>query len=111
MTKPKFYVTTAIPYVNAKPHIGFALELLQADALARWHRQRGYETFFLTGTDENALKNVQAAESAHQSTAEYVSGMSGLFQKLSLQLGISNNELQTARHLSALIPRLILCGL
>ena len=92
MTRPKFYVTTAIPYVNAKPHIGFALELLQADALARWHRQRGNETFFLTGTDENALKNVQAAELVHQSTAEYVSGMSELFRNLSLQLGISNDE-------------------
>jgi methionyl-tRNA synthetase len=91
MPKPKFYVTTAIPYVNAKPHIGFALELLQTDALARWHRQQGYETFFLTGTDENALKNVQAAESAHQSTDEYVSEMSGVFRELSLRLGISND--------------------
>ena len=62
--KNKFYITTAIPYVNAAPHIGFALEAVQTDALARYHRALGDDTHFLTGTDENALKNVQAAEKA-----------------------------------------------
>ena len=57
-----FYVTTAIPYVNAAPHLGFALELVQADVLARYHRLRGDDTWFLTGTDENSLTNVLAAE-------------------------------------------------
>src|SRR4030095_1643657 len=56
-----FYVTTAIPYVNAEPHLGFALELVQADVLARYHRLCGDETWFLTGTDENSLTNVLAA--------------------------------------------------
>ncbi len=60
--QPRWYVTTAIPYVNARPHIGFALEFVLTDALARFHRLRGEDVRFLTGTDENSLKNVQAAE-------------------------------------------------
>ena len=55
------YVSTSIPYVNARPHVGFALELVQADVIARWRRLQGDETYLLTGTDENAFKNVQAA--------------------------------------------------
>ena len=58
----RYYVTTSIPYVNGEPHIGFALEAIQCDVLARYHRQIGDETRFLSGTDENALTNVQAAE-------------------------------------------------
>src|SRR4030042_4110661 len=72
MEKNRFYITTAIPYVNAAPHIGFALEIVQADALARYHRLIGDDTFFLSGTDENALKNVQAAEKEGLSTKELV---------------------------------------
>ncbi len=60
--RPPWYVTTAIPYVNAKPHIGFAQELILTDALARYHRLKGEDVWFLTGTDENSLKNVQSAE-------------------------------------------------
>lgn len=55
-------ITTSIPYVNAQPHIGHALEMVQADALARYHRLLGDTVRFQSGTDENALKNVQAAE-------------------------------------------------
>jgi methionyl-tRNA synthetase len=62
MTDQRYYITTSIPYVNGDPHIGFALEAIQCDVLARWHRQRGFDTRFLSGTDENALTNVQAAE-------------------------------------------------
>ena len=61
MNDARYYVTTSIPYVNARPHIGFALECVQADALARHHRLRDDDTRFLSGTDDNALKNVQAA--------------------------------------------------
>ena len=57
----RWYVTTAIPYVNARPHIGFAFEVILTDALARYHRQRGEDVRFLTGTDENSLKNATAA--------------------------------------------------
>ena len=54
--KNKFYVTTSIAYANARPHIGFALELVQADILARLNRLSGEDVFFLTGTDEHGLK-------------------------------------------------------
>ena len=57
-----WYVSTTIPYVNASPHIGMALEYVLTDALARYHRRLGDDVFFLTGTDENALTNVQSAE-------------------------------------------------
>jgi methionyl-tRNA synthetase len=62
---PPFYITTAIPYVTARPHLGFALEIVLADALARAHQLCGDDTRFLTGSDENSLKNVQAAERGH----------------------------------------------
>ena len=63
MTRTR-YITTAIPYVNAPPHIGFALELVQADCMARHYRQQGDVVRFQAGTDENSLKNVLAAEAA-----------------------------------------------
>src|SRR3989338_7373005 len=58
----KTYLSTAIPYVNANPHIGFALELVQADIYARYKRLLGEDVFFQTGADENSLKNVLSAE-------------------------------------------------
>ena len=60
----RYYLTTPIYYVNSSPHIGHAYTTIAADILVRHHRQRGDETFFLTGTDENASKNVRAAEEA-----------------------------------------------
>ena len=50
----KFYITTAIDFVNGPPHIGHALEKIEADVLARWHQSLGDDVYFLTGTDENA---------------------------------------------------------
>ena len=76
------FVSTAIPYVNAKPHVGFALEIIQADAIARYFRLIGYDTFFLTGTDENSLKNVRAAAELGISTQELCDQNSAVFQKL-----------------------------
>ena len=58
----RFYITTAIDYVNARPHLGHAYEKILADALARHHRQRGDTTFFLTGTDEHGQKIAKAAD-------------------------------------------------
>ena len=58
------YITTSIPYVNASPHIGHALELVQADAMARYQRLLGDRVILQTGTDENAHKNVLAAREA-----------------------------------------------
>ena len=60
----RFYVTTPIYYVNDAPHIGHAYTTVTADALARWHRLLGDDTFFLTGTDEHGLKVAQSAEAA-----------------------------------------------
>jgi methionyl-tRNA synthetase len=88
----RYYITTAIPYVNSTPHIGFALEIVQADAFARYHRLRGDDTYFLTGTDENALKNVQAAEAAGVSTEQLVEAMSQRFLDLREPLGLSFDQ-------------------
>jgi hypothetical protein len=64
-TNGNFYITTAIPYVNAEPHRGHALEPVQADVLARHRRLRGQPVRFLTGTDDNALKNRGDAPQFH----------------------------------------------
>ncbi len=66
----KYYLTAAIPYVNAKPHLGHALEFIQADVVARYHKALGEDVFFVSGADENSLKNVQAAEQAGISVQE-----------------------------------------
>src|SRR5208283_2735365 len=66
------YITTAIPYVNAAPHIGFALEVVQADTLARLYRQEGFGVRLQAGADENSIKNVQAAEAAGIPVTELV---------------------------------------
>jgi len=88
----KFYITTAIPYVNASPHIGFALELVQTDVVARYQRQKGREVFFLTGTDDNSLKNVQAAEKENITTEELVERNAKCFINLAKVFNISNND-------------------
>jgi len=88
----RFYITTSIPYVNADPHIGFTLELMQGDALARWHRQQGHEVRFHTGTDENALKNVQAAESAGTPVGDFVAAHAERFRDLCKVMNASNDD-------------------
>ena len=90
--KEKFYITTAIPYVNAAPHIGFALELVQTDVIARYQRFLGKETFFLTGTDENAQKNALAAEKLGIKVKDFVDKNADLFIKLTKKLNLSNND-------------------
>ena len=60
MPKNAYSITTTLPYVNADPHIGFALEIVQADILARWHRLRGFDVAFNTGTDEHGQKIAEA---------------------------------------------------
>jgi len=92
MTKKKFYITTAIDYVNAKPHIGHAFEKVLADALARWKRQKKSDVFFLTGVDENAQKNVQAAEMAGMPVKEFIDRNTDFFKKLCKELNISYDK-------------------
>jgi methionyl-tRNA synthetase len=91
-SKRRFYITTAIPYVNSDPHIGFALELVQADVLARHRRLRGDEVRFLSGTDDNALKNVDAAVAAGLPVAEFVREKADRFAELAGPLQLSNDD-------------------
>lgn len=90
----KFYITTAIPYVNARPHIGHALEFVQADVIARFHRQKGEEVLLLSGSDENALKNVQAAEQAGVPVQEFIDKNVKLFQELAERLHVQFDVFQ-----------------
>ena len=90
--KKKFYITTAIDYVNASPHLGHALEKIQADVIARYFRILGREVLFLTGTDENSLKNVRAAEKEGISTKELVDRNAEKFYNLKDALSLSFDD-------------------
>lgn len=88
----EIYITTSIPYVNAAPHVGFALELVQADAYARHFRLLGHDVRFQCGTDDNSLKNVRSAEAAGLPVEEFVNRNADRFERLGGQLDISNEE-------------------
>lgn len=88
----KFYLTTAIDYTNGSPHIGHALEKVQADVLARFRRQKGDSVFFLTGTDEHGVKNVKAAEKSGQIVKDFVNENSAKFYGLKSLLNISFDD-------------------
>lgn len=85
----KFYITTSIPYVNAKPHIGHALEFLQTDVIARYKKINGFSAYLTTGTDDNSLKNVQAAEKLGIKTEELCGTNSTAFRNLAAKIGMS----------------------
>lgn len=85
------YLTTTLPYVNADPHIGFALEAVQADALARVWRAAGDEVFFSMGTDEHGQKILESAQKAGQETQFYVDHYAAEFQKLKEALNLTND--------------------
>lgn len=91
MNKP-FFITTAIDYVNAAPHVGHAVEKVLTDVVARYHRLSGDETYFLTGSDENSLKNVQAAEKAGHPVAEFVAENAESFKALAGSLDLSFDQ-------------------
>lgn len=90
--KEKFYITTSIPYLNAAPHLGHALEYLQADVIARYRRFLGRDVFFLTGSDEHGAKIARAAEATRKTTKAFVDEKIKLFQGLLIRLGISNDD-------------------
>ncbi|MEU0372192.1 methionine--tRNA ligase [Streptomyces sp. NPDC006283] len=93
MTDPRTtYITTTIPYVNARPHLGFALELVQADVLARHRRQAGDSVRLLTGTDDNSLKNVLAAEAEGIGVQELVDRNAAAFADLRDPLALSFDD-------------------
>jgi len=84
-----YYITTTLPYVNAKPHIGFALEITQADALARHHRLLGEEVVFNTGTDEHGQKIYEKAIAEGKETQEYVDEYAAKFDELKTTLNLT----------------------
>ncbi|HBC45144.1 MAG: Methionine-tRNA ligase [Candidatus Collierbacteria bacterium GW2011_GWB1_45_35] len=85
----KFYITTTLPYVNAEPHIGFAMEIIRADVLARMHRALGDEVFFNTGTDEHGQKIYQMAVEAGQEPKAYCDENAAKFGQLKTGLNLS----------------------
>jgi len=87
-----FYISTAIPYVNGDPHLGFALECVQADVLARHRRLRGEHVRFVSGTDDNSLKNVHAAEAAGVAVAAFVASKAQRFRELRGPLQLSDDD-------------------
>ncbi|MGA2021603.1 MAG: methionine--tRNA ligase [Candidatus Sulfotelmatobacter sp.] len=88
----KFYITTPIYYVNARPHIGHAYTTIACDTIARRQRLLGAETFFLTGTDEHGQKIERAAEAAGTTPQQYADEISAEFRQLWKRMGISNDD-------------------
>ena len=82
MSKPKYYITTAIAYTSGKPHIGNTYEAVLADAIARYKRQQGYDVFFQTGTDEHGQKIELKAEEAGITPKEFVDNVSGQIKNI-----------------------------
>ncbi|MSU44571.1 methionine--tRNA ligase [Candidatus Nomurabacteria bacterium] len=110
--KKSFYITTTIPYINADPHIGFALELVQADAIARYQRLIGKDVFFSTGTDEYGQKILEASEREGKNIIEYVDYYAQKFLELKNTLNLSyNNFIRTTskEHVRACQEFWILC--
>src|SRR6266567_250458 len=92
------YITTTIPYVNARPHVGYALELVQADVLARYRRGQGDAVRFQSGTDDNSLKNVLAAEAAGVEVRAFVDRNAEAFVMLGEALSLTVDDfIRTSR--------------
>jgi len=90
--KKRFYITTTLPYVNANPHIGFALEIIQADVIARVKRLEGYEVFFNTGADEHGLKIYEKALEKGLAPQEFCDTVVKRYESLKKELNLSFNS-------------------
>jgi len=88
----KYYITTTIPYANAEPHIGFALEILYADIMARYQRLLGKDVYFLTGTDEHGQKMYKTAKENNRDPFDFASEKSAAYERLIDVWNISNND-------------------
>src|SRR5437016_5856383 len=88
----RFYITTAIDYVNGQPHLGHAYEKVIADVIARSRRSFGQETFFLTGLDEHGQKVQQAALAEGKTPQAYCDKMAGIFKHLAEKLNLSIDD-------------------
>ncbi|MEK7562549.1 MAG: methionine--tRNA ligase [Patescibacteria group bacterium] len=100
----KFYITTTLPYVNADPHIGFALEIIQADVIARYYRNNGFDVFFNTGTDEHGLKIYRKAQEEKIDPQKYCDIYAQKNKRLKEALNLSyDNFVRTTdeRHMSS----------
>ena len=89
MKSDHVYITTTLPYVNADPHVGFAMEIIRADALARYHRLLGAEVFFNTGTDEHGAKIAEAAAKEGVDPQVYTDRFAARFRELKTLLNLS----------------------
>jgi methionyl-tRNA synthetase len=116
MSTSRFYVTTPIYYVNALPHLGTFYTTVVADALARYHRARGHETFFLTGLDEHGQKIERIAREKGLTEQAYCDGIAAQFQASWERFGVSNDDFvrtTSARHEKAVAEmwqRLVAAG-
>ena len=90
--KPTFYVTTAIDYVNARPHLGTAYEKIGADCLARYKRLAGFDTYFLMGTDEHSTNVEREAKNLGKSPQDYTDEMAPIFERTWKSLHISHDQ-------------------
>jgi methionyl-tRNA synthetase len=88
----KFYITTPIYYVNARPHIGHAYTTIACDAIARRQRMLGVDTYFLTGTDEHGQKIERAAQAAGKTPQQFTDEVSAQFRALWARMGITNDD-------------------
>jgi methionyl-tRNA synthetase len=89
MSNKSFYITTTLPYVNADPHIGFAMEAIKVDVIARAKRAQGYDVFFNTGTDEHGQKLYEGAIKENLTSQEYVNKYSQRFKDFCKTFNIS----------------------
>src|SRR5574343_938474 len=87
-----FYITTTLPYVNSDPHIGFAMEIIRADIVARAKKLQGFEVFFNTGTDEHGAKIYENALARNISPQEYVDEYAEKFKGHGKLLNLATNE-------------------
>src|SRR5215469_1771958 len=88
----RFYVTTAIDYVNGHPHLGHAYEKIMADVIARSRRSLGQQTFFLTGLDEHGQKVQQAALAEGKKPQDYCDELAIVWQQFASTLGLTNDD-------------------
>ncbi len=87
-TQKTFYITTTLPYVNAEPHIGFAMEIIRADVIARYKKSLGYDVFFNTGTDEHGLKLFETAKERGVDIMDFLNEISSVYKNLLVELNI-----------------------
>ena len=88
----RFYLTTAIDYVNGQPHLGHAYEKVITDVIARTHRSMGEEVFFLTGLDEHGQKVQQAAQAEGKTPQAYCDELAAIWKACAARLNLSNSD-------------------